>query len=40
VNDTLQVIRLREQIDQVQLLDPISSRHQDYEIARQSDRVA
>jgi hypothetical protein len=40
VNDALEVIRLREQIDQVHLLDPISSCHQNYEIARQGDRVA
>ena len=40
VNDALQVIRLREQIDQVHLLDPIAPCQQDYQIARQGYRIA
>ena len=40
VNDSLEVIRLREQIDQMNLLDPISTGQQDHQIARQRYRVA
>jgi hypothetical protein len=40
VNDTLQVIRLRKQIDQVNLLDAIPTCQQDYQIARQGYRIA
>ena len=40
MNDTLEVIRLREQIDQMNVLDPISTRQQYHEIPRQCDRIA
>ena len=40
VNHALEVIRLREQIDQMNLLDPVATCQQNHEIARQRYRIA
>lgn len=40
VNDGLEMVRLREQIDQMQLADAIAASQQNYQIARQGYRVA
>ena len=40
MHNTLEVIGLRKQIDEMQLLDPVAGTEQNHQIARQRDRIA